>query len=144
PYYFWLGLRGFAAAMVWLVIPVSLLVIGHSPGNLASLVGWLGAFLLAFVLLYLPFLQLRLAQENRFLGGVEWFAVRAAFRRAPYLSAIAFVVTLLSAIPLYLLKIEVVPAEAAWLPSLVFVSFIFPARLLTGWAMGKARHRETE
>ena len=30
----------------------------------------------------------------------------------------------------------------AWLPSLVFVVFIFPARLLTGWAMGRARRRE--
>ena len=25
PYYFWLGLRGFVGAVVWLVVPVSLL-----------------------------------------------------------------------------------------------------------------------
>ncbi len=49
--------------------------------------------------------------------------------------------TLLFALPLYLLKIEMVPREAAWLPSLVFIAFIFPARLLTGWAMGRAVHR---
>jgi hypothetical protein len=34
-----------------------------------------------------------------------------------------------------------VPREAAWLPSLVFVVFIFPARLLTGWSCGLARRR---
>ena len=47
--------------------------------------------------------------------------------------------TLLFALPLYLLKIEMVPREAAWLPSLVFIAFIFPARLLTGWALARAR-----
>ena len=64
------------------------------------------------------------------------------FRRAPWAFAFAFVVTLLFALPLYLLKIEIVPAEAAWLPRLVFIAFIFPARLLTGWAMGRARRRD--
>jgi hypothetical protein len=44
---------------------------------------------------------------------------------------------------LYLLKIEMVPREAAWLPSLVFLAFIFPARLLTGWALGRAVPRKT-
>jgi hypothetical protein len=53
------------------------------------------------------------------------------------------VVTLLFALPLYLLKIEVVPKEAAWLPGLVFIAFILPARLLTGWAMGRAARRRT-
>ena len=33
--------------------------------------------------------------------------------------------------------------EAAWLPSLVFIVFIFPARLLTGWALGRAEKRPT-
>jgi hypothetical protein len=70
-------------------------------------------------------------------------AVRADFRRAPWAFAFAFVVTLLFALPLYLLKIEIVPREAAWLPSLVFIAFIFPARLLTGWALARAVRRPT-
>ncbi len=49
--------------------------------------------------------------------------------------------TLLFALPLYLLKIEMVPREATWLPGLVFIAFIFPARLLTGWALGRAGRR---
>ena len=49
---------------------------------------------------------------------------------------------LIFALPLYLLKIELTPQEVAWLPALVFVAFIFPARLLTGWAFARARRRE--
>ncbi len=49
--------------------------------------------------------------------------------------------TLLFALPLYLFKIEIVPEEAAWLPGLIFIAFIFPARLLTGWSMGRAAKR---
>ena len=40
--------------------------------------------------------------------------------------------TLTLAIPLYLLKAELIPREVAWLPSLVFVTFMFPARLAVG------------
>ncbi len=99
--------------------------------------------MLALVLLYLPFLQMRLAVTNRLSAVFEFGAVREEFRRAPWAYAFAFLATLLFALPLYLLKIEMVPREAAWLPSLVFILFIFPARLLTGWAVSRARHRRT-
>jgi hypothetical protein len=49
---------------------------------------------------------------------------------------------LLAAIPLYLLKVEMIPREAAWLPSLVFVSFLAPARFLTGWAYARSGRRD--
>jgi hypothetical protein len=137
PYYFWLGFCGFIGAFSWLAFPVTLIALGRLP-HLAGL-GFLGAFLLGLVLLYLPFLQMRLAAEQRLSGGFELRAVRADFRRAPWAFALAFVLTLATALPLYLLKIEMVPKEAAWLPSLVFISFIFPARLLTGWALACAR-----
>ena len=32
--------------------------------------------------------------------------------------------------------------EVTWLPSLIFVVFIFPARLLVGWAIGRAHRRQ--
>ena len=79
-----------------------------------------------------------MASTNRLGGAFEVLSVRRDYGRAPWAFSFAFVVTLLFAIPLYLLKIQVVPREAAWLPSLVFIMFIFPARLLTGWAMGRA------
>ena len=44
-------------------------------------------------------------------------------------------------IPLYLLKIEATPREVLWLPCLVFVAFILPARIAEGLALRRARHR---
>lgn len=141
PYYFWLGLRGFFAAFAWLALPVTFLVIGHSKLPAAPLFGFVGALALGVVLIYLPFLQLRMAATNSFVQAFNVLAVRRDFRKAPWAFAFSFVVTLLFALPLYLFKIEVVPQEAAWLPGLVFIAFIYPARLLTGWALGRARKR---
>jgi hypothetical protein len=141
PYYLSLGFRGFLGALAWLFVPVSLIAAGRLHHPFAPAVGFLGAALLALVLLYLPFLQMRLAAQNRFWAVFELGAVRADFRRAPYAFTFAFILTLLFALPLYLLKIEVVPREAAWLPSLVFIAFIFPARLMTGYALARAQRR---
>jgi hypothetical protein len=141
PYYFWLGFRGFVGAFAWLALPITLLALSRGSGAGATLAGFAGGFLLAFVILYLPFLQMRLAATQRWRAVFELRAVRLDFRRAPWAFALAFLTTLLLAIPLYLLKIQVVPREAAWLPSLVFIVFIFPARLLTGWALGRAATR---
>lgn len=137
PYYFWLGLRGFAGGLIWLFVPISLLAAGQK----APILGFLGGFALIAVLLYLPFVQTRFAAENRFRAMFELRPVRQWFRRAPIAFFIALGVTLLFAVPLYLLKIEIIPREAAWLPSLVFVMFIYPTRLLTGWACGYAGRR---
>ena len=142
PHYFWLGLRGFIVAFAWLAIPISFLALGHSRLPGAVLLGFFGGFLLTIVLLYLPFLQLRMAATNRIGEGFNVFAVRRDFRRAPWAFAFSVLTTLLFALPLYLLKIQIVPAEAAWLPGLVFIAFIYPARLLTGWAMGRARKHQ--
>lgn len=137
PYYFWLAVRGFAGAMAWLLLPVTLLAVGSR----VPIFDLPGTLLLWLVLLYVPFLQVHFAAENRFRACFEVGAVRAQFNRAPWAFVLAFLVTLLFALPLYLLKIEMVPREAAWLPSLVFIVFMFPARLLSGWAVGRGRHR---
>ena len=141
-HYFWLGLRGYAAAVAWLALPVALLVAGHAPAPAAPLLGWIGGLLLALVAMHLPFLQLRMAAQDRFRAAFDLGAVRAGFRRAPFFFASALVLSLALALPLYLLKIETVPAEAAWLPGLVFIAFSFPARLLAGWALARAESRQ--
>jgi hypothetical protein len=137
PYYFWLGLRGFVGGFVWLALPLALLGLGHRH----PVVGILGALLLMFVLLYVPFLQMRFARDGRFRALFEFRAVRADFRRAPWAFAAALSLTLLFAFPLYLLKIEMVPSEVMFLESLVFIAFIFPARLVTGWAYARSGKR---
>lgn len=144
PYYFWLGARGFAGAFVWLLIPVGTLILAAQmpPDKGGALLSLLGGFLLMLVALHLPFLQAHFALENRFRALFEVKAVRQMFKRAPVAFWLSLFITLLFALPLYLLKIELPPREIAWLPSLLFVVFIFPARLLTGWAVGRALRRE--
>lgn len=138
PYYFRLGLLGFIGTLAWLVLPVSLIALGRK----FPIAGILGGLLLGIVALALPFLQMRFAAENRLRAFLEYRAVRDRFRRAPLAFAIAATLTLAFAVPLYLLKIEMIPRELAWLPSLVFLAFIFPARTLTGWAYARSGRRE--
>ncbi len=139
PHYFWLGWRGFWGAFLWLAGPISLLALGR----VVPLVGFLGGVALVVVLLYVPFLQIHFVLSNRVGAFLELRSVRRNFTRAPLAFALALLITLAFAVPLYLLKIEIVPREAAWLPSLVFILFMFPARLLSGWAYGRALRQAT-
>ncbi len=93
----------------------------------AGLVGLVGGLLLTFVLLHLPLLQAAFAAENRLGTMFEVGRNRRRFAQAPLAYAIALLGTLLLATPLFLLKIEIIPQEAAWLPSLLFVLSVFPA-----------------
>jgi hypothetical protein len=138
PHYFRLGLLGFVGTLAWLLLPVSLIALGRR----FPLAGFLGGFLLAVVALALPFLQIRFVVENRFTALFEYRAVRHRFQRAPWAFATAAFLTLSFAIPLYLLKIEMIPRETAWLPSLVFLGFIVPARTLSGWAYARSVRRD--
>jgi hypothetical protein len=137
PYYWWLGFRGFVGGLIWLVVPVSMLALSRK----APLAGVVGGVWLALVLLCLPFLQMRFAAENRFRACFELGAVLSRFGRAPWAFAFALFVTLLFSLPLYLLKIEMIPREAGWLPCLFFIVFIYPTRLLSGWAYARGGRR---
>ncbi|WP_147274308.1 hypothetical protein [Bremerella cremea] len=143
-HYFSLGARGFFGTLAWLLVPV-LWMIGArqitEPG-IAFLVSLPGMVVFAFVLLYLPFLQAHFAAENRLRALFEVGRVRRMFRQAPLAWWSALLITLLFALPLYLLKVEMIDREIAWLPSLFFVVFIFPARVLAGWALARAKKRE--
>lgn len=143
PHLFWLGLRGFAGAVAWLCIPIMMLVVASSlpPGG-AVLFSLLGAALLTVVLLYLPFLQAHFAMRNEMVAMFDLPGVRDKFRRAPIAFWFSLLITLLFALPLYLLKIELTPRETLWIPSLVFVAFMFPARVLSGWVLGLASRRD--
>ncbi len=138
PYYFWLGVRGFAGAALWLFVPITLLAVGRQVPAL----GLLGGILFAVALLYVPFLQIRFARERRFRVYLQPGEVRRGFARAPWAFALALFLALLLALPLYLLKIEMVPKEAGPLVGLFFIVFIFPARLITGWAYGYSVRRQ--
>jgi hypothetical protein len=141
-HYFSLGVRGFCGSLAWLSVPVLLLVAATSLPNAAGVMcGLAGSFLLLVVVLHLPMLQAQFAAENRLRALFQVRRVRRAFRRAPIAFWMVLFVTLLFALPLYLLTIELTSREVLVLPSLLFVLFIWPARLLSGWALSRARRR---
>lgn len=144
PHYFWLGFRGFVGAVMWLAIPVGVLILAaNAPNNgLAAIGSLFGAGLLMIAVMYLPFMQAHFARTNRFEAMFQIGQVRQFFRRAPIAFWFALLITLLFAFPLYFAKVQLPPRELAWLLSLLFVVFIFPARLLTGWAMSRGVRRE--
>jgi hypothetical protein len=137
PHYFRLGFFGFVGTMAWIVVPAGLIAAsGRYP-----VLGFLGGILLAFLAPSIPFLQVRYAVEGRFRSLFSLRSVRERFRRAPWAFAFALLVLVVASVPLYLLKIEMIPREAAWLPSLVFVLFLAPAHLLVGWAYARSFRR---
>ena len=138
PRYFRIGLIGFIGTLSWLIVPAVLI----SSGGKFPLLGIIGVILLAVIVPFLPFLQVRYAVEGRISVFYSRRAIRDRFRRAPWAFAFALFVLLLASIPLYLLKIEMIPREAAWLPGLVFVLFLAPARLLIGWAYSRSGRRD--
>lgn len=143
PQLWWLGLRAVVGALAWVVIPVSLMILGQRAEDLepAALVGLIGALGMMAVMLCLPFLQIQLAVENRFSAMFDLRSVRRRFLFAPGAHASGLLLLCLLSIPLYLLRIEATPSELLWAPSLVFVTMMLPAKLSLGAAMGYGEQR---
>jgi len=130
-------------ALSWLFLPISIMVVGTRLSEAAALpVELISGLALAAILLYLPFLQINFAIDNSLRSGFDLRRVRQQFDRAPIALWIGLLATLALALPLYVLKAELVPREAIWLPSIVFIVSILPARLLVGWALGRSRRQE--
>lgn len=146
PRLWWLGARAAVGALLWTTLPVSLMIIGLRGEEVpaAGLWGFLGAVAMAGVMLYLPYLQIQLAETNRFASLIDVPAVRRRFRFAPLSHAFAMFFLVLLCIPLYLLRIEATPEELTWAPALVFVLFMLPAKILLGAAMGYASGRSED
>ncbi|MDG3002570.1 hypothetical protein [Paludisphaera mucosa] len=137
-HYLRLGFVGFVGTLAWLVVPTSMI----AATTRFPILGPIGMLGLACVAPVLPFLQTGYAVEGRWSALFGLRSARERFRHAPWAFAFALLVLLAASIPLYLLKIEMIPREAAWLPGLVFVVFLAPARLLVGWAYARSLRRE--
>ncbi len=142
PRLLWLGLMASIGALVWLVLPSSFIAIGLiGNGNAGTgLVGLVGAMLMWWVLLHLPFLQIQMAREGRLLSVFDIRSARRSFRRAPWSFCLATWATFVLAVPLYLLRIEPIPEELWWILSFFFVILMFPAKLCTGWALRRSKY----
>ena len=92
----------------------------------------------------LPFLQAHYAKDGQWKSLFPPIQVAKIFRRAPLAHTIALLVTLILALPLFLLKIEEIPARLLWTPSLVFVTFSWPARTAIGLAYRKGNREGKE
>lgn len=146
-HHFMLGLKGAFGAMIWLIVPTALYAFysvesRDNPGGVIVTV--LGGVLLLIVFAWLPFLQARFAAENRLRAMFELRAIRRAFRRSPLTWLGAVVVVYVLALPLYLTKARLLPADAMWLITAVFIVTMYPARIATGWVYHRAMNRPRE
>ena len=140
PSTFWLGARGVLGSLVWL-LPAVVVMMAFRRGEtgLAGLIGLLAIFALAISIGFLPMLQVNFAASGRTRDLFAVQTVRRRFRYAPWSYLTAMVTGLIVfPIPLYLLKIEATPREVVWLPCIVFVTFMLPARIAEGLAMRRA------
>lgn len=146
-HHFFLGVKGFFGAFIWLLIPTAMYAFydvprRDTPG--AVFVTVVGGFLLILAFAWVPFLQARLAAENRFRAMFELRAIRQAFRRSPVSWLIAVLLVYALALPLYITKVRLLPGDAMWLVTAVFIVTIYPARIVTGWVYHRAMTREKD
>ena len=142
-HHFWLGLRGFALAFVWLFIPTALfsaLRDTSKPGQIVMTL--LGGAVLTVVLSWVPFLQAHFAATNRSSAMFELRTIRELYRRAPVVMFLSAVVLYALSLPLYLFKIVALPQDVYWLLTPIFIASIYPAKFLIGWAYSRAIRNE--
>lgn len=143
PRLFMLGLKGFVGTMIWLALP-TLLLAGSTSEK--PVVGgfclFLGIVVSVPVFALLPFLQAHFGSDGKLKRFAEPLVVMRQFSRAPFAHLFGLLMTLLLAIPLFLLKIEEVPTEFLWTLSLLFIAFGWPSRIIAGWAVGRSKKKE--
>lgn len=142
--HFWLGVRGFFGTWVWLALPSALYGVGWDSGStwyrLATLVA--GACFIP-LLAWIPFLQVRLAVENRWSAMFEVHSIRELFRHAPLSWLVATAAFYALSIPLFLYSFHFrmrVPFDLRIWWDLSFMSIVctLPARAALGWAYHRA------
>ena len=134
----WLGVRGIAVGLGWLLVPSVLLA--NQGGDAGSGFGRaVGAAWLVAVLPLVPAAQANLAAERH---GGAWNGVRAglsprrawrAWRRRPGRWCVVLLAVGAGSLPLYALAVVELPADAAWLLTPACVAAVLPGRLLAGW-----------
>jgi hypothetical protein len=141
-HHFLLGLKGFVGAFVWLVIPSALLIAGRPNGGGQNLLIGIGGVMLMFVLSWVPFLQARFAVTGRWKTMFDLRTIRELYRYAPLAWLFAIAIVYVLSLPLYLPKVFLLPRDAMWVITMIFIVTIYPARVATGWALHRAAFRK--
>ncbi len=135
-----IAIRAAIGALCWLVVPTLLLGFAssspHDTDGPAVVVTFIGGILMIPVAAWLPLLQCHQAAEERFGAIFEVRAVRRIIAKVPVRWAIATILMYGLAVPLYLSKVVLPPADAFWLFTPLFIIVIFPTRILMGWVYG--------
>lgn len=137
-HHFLLGLKGFVGAFVWLAIPSALLIAGRPNGGGRNLLIGIGGIMLMFVLSWVPFLQARFAVTGRWKTMFDLRTIRELYRYAPLAWLAAITIVYVLSLPLYLPKVFLLPRDAMWVITMIFIVTIYPARVATGWALHRA------
>ncbi len=143
-HHFSLGLRGFFVAFAWLVIPSAIFAAAQRPDGPSVVFPLIGGAMLVLVFSWVPFLQARFAATNSWRAGFQLGEVRRLFASAPFAWLTTILVVYALALPVYLFKAFLLPPDALWPITLVFIASNYPARLLTGWAYARAVRRQGE
>lgn len=143
-HHFSLGLRGFLVGLAWLVIPSAVFAAAKRPDGPAVLLPLVGGMMLVLVFSWLPFLQARFAATNEWRAGFELRAVRDLFGYAPFTWLITVLFVYVLALPIYLFKAFLLPPDALWPITLIFIASNYPARILTGWAYHRAVRKKQQ
>lgn len=141
-HHFWLGLRGFFGAFLWLFIPT--VMFGafqdtNKPGQVVVML--LGGALLIPLLSWLPYLQARFAAEEKWSALFQLKAIRELYRRAPLVLTLGVVLLYALSLPLYLFKAFAMPRDVMWFLTPIFIITVYPARIFAGWAYAQAYFR---
>ncbi len=143
--HFWLGLKAFFGAVLWLIIPASLLVAYSAPARISPGYGFasfLGVMLMIPVTAWLPMLQVHQAVDGRFRSIFSIRAARQVIRNAPVSWMLTTVLMYAMTFPLYLAKIRLLPADALLVLTPFFILLTYPARVLVAWAYHRGMRQD--
>ena len=135
--HFWIGLKAFVGAVLWLTIPAGLLVAYSAPGRTSPVFGllsFLGGVLMIPVLAWLPQLQVHQAVTGRFSAIFSVRAARRVISSTPLCWMLTTVLMYVMTFPLYLTKVKLLPADALLVLTPFFIILTYPARILVAWA----------
>lgn len=140
-HHFLLGVKGLLGTLAWLILPTALFATADGSSGPQVGVTIIGGTLLAITLSWVPFLQARVATADSVRAGFQLGEVRRLFAYAPFAWLLTLLIVYLLALPLYLFKAFVLPQDALWPITLIFIASIYPTRVITGWAYHRAVQR---
>lgn len=142
-YYFWLGLRGLAGALLWLAIPSTIFLLANLifgseiEDGVAILLILPGMLVSGLFFVFLLAVQANFARTNSFKAFVDIKTAFKVLRTTPVLYLLTTLLTFALVIPLFALNIEPIDPQLLWVTCIVFVVLIWPGKMLLGKSLAR-------